>query len=372
MAQFFNNSIFWIEAEKIKPNPYQPRKDFDENRLQDLADSIKQYGILQPLVVTRTEIQKDDGIIVEYELISGERRLRASKLAGLQQVPVIIRSNTEDSRVKLELAIIENLQREDLNPVDRAKAFLRLVEEFDFKHGEISKKIGRSREYVSNSLRLLNLPKEILESLTAGKISEGHARTLLMLEDRLEEQTTLFKEVVFKKLTVRETEKIARKIAFNRIRKKECFDPELIELEEKLMESLGTRVQIEKKEKGGKILIDFFSNDDLRLILSLLESNKTKKSTDLMEQYIEEEKNIIEQKKLENEALIAGNEILTVEVENETLIIGNETPIIITEQENINEILINDKPIDDRLEVEKKEAENIENSEMYSIRNFSI
>src|SRR3989344_1212420 len=138
-TQFLNNSIFWVEVDKIKPNPYQPRQEFDEARLNDLADSIRQYGILQPLVVTRREILKEDGgLAVEYELISGERRWRASKIAGLSQVPVLIRSSEEGDRMKLELAIIENLQREDLNPVDRAHSFKRLVEDFKFNQGDIS------------------------------------------------------------------------------------------------------------------------------------------------------------------------------------------------------------------------------------------
>ena len=159
MSQFYSDSIFWIEVEKVKPNPFQPRHEFDQDRLRDLAESIRMYGVLQPLVVTRVEVVKEDGgLATEYELISGERRLRASKLAGLSQVPVIIRSSHEDARVKLELAIIENLQREDLNPVDRARAFQRLVDEFNFKHIQIAEKVGKSREYVSNSLRLLTLP----------------------------------------------------------------------------------------------------------------------------------------------------------------------------------------------------------------------
>ena len=147
MTQFFSDSIFWIDTEKIKPNPFQPRKEFDEARLKDLAESIRQYGVLQPIVVTRSEVQKEDGgIVVEYELISGERRLRASKIAGIPQIPAVIRSNDESNLMKLELAIIENLQREDLNCVDRAKAFQQLVIEFGFKHTQIALKVGKSRE----------------------------------------------------------------------------------------------------------------------------------------------------------------------------------------------------------------------------------
>src|SRR3989344_6020550 len=174
MSNLYSNSIFWIDTDKIKPNPFQPRRDFDEARLQDLADSIKQYGVLQPLTVSRVEVEKEDGgLVTEYELISGERRLRAAKLAGVIQVPAIIRVG-DTSMMKLELAIIENLQREDLNAVDRARAFFRLTNEFKFTHNEIAKKMGRSREYVSNSLRLLALPEDVLIALSEGKISEGH------------------------------------------------------------------------------------------------------------------------------------------------------------------------------------------------------
>ncbi len=288
MSQFFSDSIFWIEVEKVKPNPFQPRRDFDQARLQDLADSIRMYGVLQPLVVTRHEVAREDGgLQTKYELISGERRLRASKLAGLSQVPVIIRAQEENERVKLELAIIENLQREDLNPVDRARAFKRLAEEFNFKHIQIAEKVGKSREYVTNTMRLLSLPEEMLNAVSAGKISEGHTRPLLMLVDRPEEQVTLFKEIVYKKLTVREAEAIARRIAFDRVRKKErAFDPELVELEEKLTESLGTRVQIERKDQGGRLVIDFFSNSDLQGILDLVKSNIPKQRTEMMEKFI--------------------------------------------------------------------------------------
>ncbi len=274
MNQDYNNSIFWIEVEKISPNPYQPRKEFDQAKLEGLSESIKQYGILQPLVVTRKEREKEDGgLVVEYELIAGERRLRASKIANLVQVPVIIRTGENNDRLKLELAIIENLQREDLNPVDRAKAFQLLVDDFKLKHVEIAKKVGKSREYVSNTLRLLALPEEMLLALSEGKITEGHTRPILMLSDRPEEQVTLYKEVIFKKLTVREAEGIARRIAHDKVRKKELLpDPEIMEIEDKLTEELGTRVQIDRKEGGGKIVIDFFSNEDLRTILNAIKN----------------------------------------------------------------------------------------------------
>jgi len=273
-SQYFNNSIFWIEIEKIVPNPYQPRRDFDPNALKDLAESIRMYGLLQPIVVTRNEIIKEDGgLAVQYELISGERRLRASKLAGLAQLPVIIRSGDDDNRVKLELAIIENLQREDLNAVDRARAFHQLSEEFGLKHVQIAMKVGKSREYVTNTIRLLALPEHMLQALSERRISEGHTRPLLMLADKPEEQEVLFKEILIKKITVREAERIARNVAVDRARKKETLekDSEMTEIEGKLNEALGTRVLIERREVGGKVVIDFFNNDDLHHLLQILE-----------------------------------------------------------------------------------------------------
>ena len=280
MSQFYNDSIFWIEVDKIKPNPFQPRRDFDEAQLKSLSDSIRQYGVLQALVVTRKELEKGDGGIgVEYELVAGERRLRAAKLAGLVQVPVLIRTGEETDLMKLELAIIENIQREDLSPVDRARAFERLVKEFNFKHHEIGKKVGKSREYVSNTLRILSLPEYIVNALSENKITEGHTRPLMMLIDRPREQETLFKEIMFKKLNVREAESIARHIAVERARK--LIDQELIDIEDQFKEKLGTRVRIEKKparpnghsggEEGGRVTIDFFNKDDLRALLERID-----------------------------------------------------------------------------------------------------
>ena len=276
MSGFYSDSIFWVEVDKIQPNPYQPRREFDEARLQELSHSIRQYGVLQPLVVTRREYTKDDGgIATIYELIAGERRLRASKLAGLPQVPVIIRDEEQSDMMKLELAIIENLQREDLNSIDRARAFERLANEFHFKHTEIAKKVGKSREYVSNTIRLLSLPPEMQTALGEGRITEGHTRPLLMLIDRPEEQDVLFREIMLKKLTVREAEGLARRVAYDKVRKRNhMYNPNLIELEQRLTETLGTRVMIETREVGGKLVIDYFSDDDLRSLLALFEGQK--------------------------------------------------------------------------------------------------
>lgn len=329
MSQFYNDSIFWIEVDKIKPNPYQPRRSFDEGKLADLAESIRQYGVLQPLVATRHEEEREGGgLSVSYELIAGERRLRASKIAGLTQVPVTIRTGEDDNKMKLELAIIENVQREDLNPIDRARAFQRLVSEFNFKHNQVARKIGKSREYVSNSLRLLSLPPEIQQSLAEGIISEGHTRPMMMLGDRPEEQNTLYKEVMLKKLTVREAEAIARRVAQDKVRKKSAYlDPEIIALEKELTEKLGTRVHIEQREVGGKILIDFFSGDDLKSIAEILHAGGEKKNN------IAEDDKPIEEGDIKEE-IVASTK---------------------------------DQPIDDRPEVERDNEEDI-----YSVKNFSI
>ncbi len=270
MNPYVADSIFWVEVDRIKPNPFQPRKTFDEAALLSLSESIRQYGVLQPLVVTRKEIERPgEGISVEYELIAGERRLRASKIAGIAQVPVVIRAGEDDDRMKLELAIIENLQREDLNAMDRALAFQRLAIEFGLKHIEIGKRVGKSREYVSNTLRMLMMPQEMQDALRSGEINEGHTRPLLMLMDRPAEQRTLFQEIMTKRLTVRDAEQLARRVAIDKARKGD-LTPELLLLERELTEKLGTRVRIEKKEQGGKVLIDFFSVDDLAHIRAMI------------------------------------------------------------------------------------------------------
>ena len=261
--RYYSDSIYWVEVDRIVPNPYQPRRSFDEAALRSLAESIRQYGVLQPLTVTKNEIERpDEGITVEYELIAGERRLRAAKIAGVSLVPVVMRNPEESDKMKLELAIIENLQREDLNAVDRAKAFQKLAEDFGMTHTQVAQKVGRSREYVSNTLRILALPEEMQQALVEGRISDGHTRPLLMLADRPEQQQTLFKEIVNTHMSVRESERVARRIAVDKTRKQD-LTPELLSLEKEFTERLGTRVRIERKEHGGKLLIDFFSEEDL-------------------------------------------------------------------------------------------------------------
>lgn len=286
------DSVYWVEIDKVHPNPYQPRKEFDELALQSLAESIRQYGILQPLVVTRKEIEKEDGgLTVQYELIAGERRLRASKLIGLREVPVVIRTSEDDGQMKLELAIIENLQREDLNAIDRARALQQLAEKFKLTHEQIGEKIGKSRVYVTNSIRLLMLPEHIQESVRAREISEGHARPLLMLIDRKEEQETLFKEILTRKISVRDTEQLARRIAVERTRKND-LSPEMQHLEKELATALGTRVYIERKKEGGKVVIDFFTDEDLASIRDYLSQKRDVSDTDTTERVEEKPKNI--------------------------------------------------------------------------------
>jgi ParB family chromosome partitioning protein len=331
-SQFYKDSIFWIDVNKIKPNPFQPRREFDPAQLQSLADSIRQYGVLQALVVTRNEVQKEDGLVVEYELIAGERRLRASKMAGLSVVPVLIKDGQESDQMKLELAIIENLQREDLNVVDRAIAFKKLTEEFKFTQDMVAKKVGKSRVYVSNTMRVLNLPAHMLQALKDGKITEGHTRPLLMLEDRKEEQEVLFKDITIRRMSVREAELVARNTAVERAKNRsELMDMETRELQDKLTQTFGTRVTIEQKHEaeGGKVTIAFFSKEDLRNILAIMEKQK-----------------------------IASDAIVV-----ETLPVVDEV-VVPTE-----EVL----PIDDRSKEEVTAAEETESDdELYSMKNFSI
>jgi len=249
-------TIFYIEIDKIKSNPYQPRKNIGKVRLQELADSIKEHGILQPLVVTK--IGND-----AYQLIAGERRLKASKIAGLSEVPVIIRDSSEQEKV--ELALIENIQRDNLNPIEKAYAFKKLIDKFDFIQQDIAKRVGKSREAVANTLRLLNLPAEIQRAILANKITEGHGRAILALSD-LEKQILLFGEILKKKLSVRQTEAVAKKIlnSFSKKsktkNKKEAY---LVDLENKISEALGTRVRLTRKREKGKLIIEFFSQEEL-------------------------------------------------------------------------------------------------------------
>ena len=251
-----------VQLSTIVPNPHQPRLHFDEKKLEELSDSIKMHGILQPLIVTRQE----NGT---YELIAGERRLQAAKKAGLLMVPVVLREATGDQE-KLELAIIENIQRHDLNPIEEAKAYLRLTDEFSLSQEDVAKKMGKSRPVVSNTLRLLTLPVEIQRAIIEEKITEGHAKALLSIESS-EKQRALFDLILKDELTVRETEDKARVVSVrSHVRTSQENAPEIAAKEGWLSEQLGTKVHIQAKRNGGKIVIEFYSNEELNGILGRL------------------------------------------------------------------------------------------------------
>lgn len=265
--------IFYIEVEKIKPNPQQPRKHFPEESLKELADSIREFGILEPLVVIRTEQDTATGAKVEYELIAGERRLKASKMLGLPTVPVIIRKPLEEQK-KLELALIENIQREDLTPISKAKAFARLIDEFGLTQQSLADRIGKSRESIANALRLLQLSYEAQSALEQGKINEGHARAILLFNNP-EKRRVFLREILAKNLSGREALELAqhylsldnRQETVSR-RRSISLNPEDIELKEKLENLLQTPVIIKKKGNQGAIEIKFFSQEDLNKILN--------------------------------------------------------------------------------------------------------
>lgn len=269
-----SQSVFLVETERIKVNPHQPRREFDPIKLQELAASIRAYGVLQPLVVYRVEREVPTGAVVEYELIAGERRLRASKLAGIGQIPVVVRKEPPE-KIKLEMALVENIQREDLNPMERADAYRKLMNEFGMTQRMIGERIGKSREAVGNVVRLVSLPDYIKTALRDGRITEGHARPLLMLSDRPEDQKKLFEEVIYKNVSVRYAEQAARRIAVDRIRRRDDLitDTEAKKLEEKFSDMFGTRVFIEQRSNsgGGRVAIDFFSLEDLYTMLARFE-----------------------------------------------------------------------------------------------------
>lgn len=273
--------IFHIEVDKIKPNPYQPRKNFDPEALNELASSIREYGILHPLVVTKIETASPHGTEVEYQLISGERRLMASKLAGLERVPVIVKAAMSD-RERLELAIIENIQRENLNPLETARAYVKLQEQFGLTQREIAVRVGKSRESVANTMRLLNLPTFAQEALSKGQINESQARLLLMVSD-MKEQQAVFNDLVMNSLSVRELrkrikrnppaggEKVVDNIAFDpSASTRPKTDPEISSIEEQLMEVLGTKVKVQSEGEGGKLMINFYSKEELQGLIDKL------------------------------------------------------------------------------------------------------
>lgn len=260
-------NVLTVKMTEIEPNRKQPRKQFDEDGLLELAESIKQFGVLQPLLVQK----KDD----YFEIIAGERRWRASKLAGLKEVPVIIKDFSEQEAV--EISLIENIQRENLNPIEEAVAFKRLMEEFHLKQDTIAERVSKSRTAVTNSMRLLKLDERVQQMLIDEMLSTGHARALLAIEDK-EMQYSAAIKVFDEKLSVRETEKLVKDIlnpAEKKPEKKEDPALELIyqQLEEKIKGIVGSKVAIRRKNKDkGRIEIEYYSQDDLERIVELLES----------------------------------------------------------------------------------------------------
>jgi ParB family chromosome partitioning protein len=253
-------SVFDIEVGKIKNNPYQPRYEMDRESLKELAASVKQHGILQPLIVTKLIKDVSRGQEVEYQLVAGHRRLEAAKIAGLPHVPVIVRDSTDQQ--KLELALVENIQRADLNALERAKAFKQLQDEFDLTHEEIAQKVGKSREFVSNSMRLLNLPEAVQQGLRQGKITEGHARTIAGIKNPAA-QKALFDEVLINNLSVRQVEQRAREIYVRAHKRKVAFDPEVKKITQRLELFLGKKVGVKKSGLGGRLQVDFNDKKDL-------------------------------------------------------------------------------------------------------------
>ena len=255
-----------VKITQVEPNREQPRKNFDEDALQELADSIKQFGLLQPILVQDRK--------THYEIIAGERRWRAAKLAGLKEVPVIIRDYTDQEIV--EISLIENIQREDLNPIEEAQAYKRLLTEFNLKQDEVAERVSKSRTAVTNSMRLLKLCDEVQQMIIDDMLSTGHARALISIEDP-EQQYMIAQKIFDEKLSVREVEKLVKDLNKPEKPKKESnkedksLDIIYEAIEEKLKQSLGTKVEISSKGKGaGKLEIEFYNHDDLDRIIELL------------------------------------------------------------------------------------------------------
>mgnify|MGYP004608494107 FL=1 len=252
-----------VKITKVEPNREQPRKNFDEDALQELADSIKQFGLLQPILV---QDRKD-----YYEIIAGERRWRAAKLAGLKEVPVIIRNYTEQEIV--EISLIENIQREDLNPIEEAQAYKRLLTEFHLKQDEVAERVSKSRAAVTNSIRLLKLNEEVQRMVVDEMISTGHARALLSVENP-EEQYNLAQRIFDEKLSVRDVEKLVKNL-HKPVKSKKADDKTMQviyqDIEEKLKQKLGRKVTVTSKGEGsGKIEIEFYNHEDLDRLLDVL------------------------------------------------------------------------------------------------------
>ena len=266
--------IFWIEIEKIKPNPYQPRKDFNNEALESLGESIKKYGMLQPIIVNKIEKKSERGISYEYQIVAGERRWRAAQIIGLKQIPVIIRE--QSNREKLEIALTENVQRKNLNPIDRAEAFDRLRVEFGLLEKEIAKMAGTSREAIANSLRILSLPFEAKKALKENSISEGHARALLGSRD-VKLIKELLEEVIANGYSVRETERRVKERNAGAGAKRGFVKriPQMVSefLERKVRQILNSEnIKIEKRKDSIQLTMNFKSEEEINEWLKKLRS----------------------------------------------------------------------------------------------------
>ena len=251
-----DNGVMLVPVEKVFPNPRQPRGMMNPEELKELTASVLEHGVLQPLIVTL------GGSVGEYILIAGERRLMAARLAGLSTVPVLVREATDQQR--LEMAIIENVQRSDLSPLEEAEAYRQLAEDFELSHESIASRVGRSRVAVTNTLRLLRLPDSVKNALIEKRISEGHARALLSLPTP-EAQSAAWRTLLAKSLNVRQTEELVRKLSGEKppARKKTPVSPDVSALETKLRDSLGTKVTLRSGVKGGTLTIYFYSSEEL-------------------------------------------------------------------------------------------------------------
>jgi ParB family chromosome partitioning protein len=250
-----------IPIDLIKPNPSQPRMEMDDEKLAELSSSIREHGIIQPLILTKDPDQED------YILIAGERRLRAAKLAGLESVPAIVRKVSDQER--LELALIENIQRENLTPLESAEAYQQLNDEFGLSHDQIAEQVGKSRTAVTNTIRLLKLPEAIRRAISSAKISEGHGRALLSLNSE-KAQLAAFQTIVSHELNVRQTEELVRKLAGEKPaveQSKPPKDPEVKEIENNLRSILGTKVTLNHGKKGGTLVIHYYSDEELETLI---------------------------------------------------------------------------------------------------------
>ena len=250
-----------IPIDLIKPNPSQPRMEMDDEKLAELSSSIREHGIIQPLILTKDSDQED------YILIAGERRLRAAKLAGLESVPAIVRKVSDQER--LELALIENIQRENLTPLESAEAYQQLNDEFGLSHDQIAEQVGKSRTAVTNTIRLLKLPEAIRRAISSAKISEGHGRALLSLNSE-KAQLAAFQTIVSHELNVRQTEELVRKLAGEKPvveQSKPSKDPEVKEIENNLRSILGTKVTLNHGKKGGTLVIHYYSDEELETLI---------------------------------------------------------------------------------------------------------